>query len=154
VFTATLPNARLAALMLSVGTAAFNCSAKLLERLPALAVIVSVWAVATEATLAVNPALTAFAGTVTVLGTVTAEPLLDRLTVSPPLGAAAVSVTVHAFVPDPVMTALLQESALNAAESEPVVPVPLREITGIPVVEESVANVSCPIAVPAAAGLN
>jgi hypothetical protein len=154
VFTTTLPNAKLVALMLSAGTAAFNCRAKVLDTLPALAVIVTACAVATEATVAVNPALVAFAGMVTVLGTVTAELLLDRFTLSPPLGAAAVSVTVHASVPDPNMAPLLQFSALNAAEPVPVVPVPLRVITGVPVVEDLVAIVSCPVAVPAAAGLN
>jgi hypothetical protein len=102
----------------------------------------------------VNPALVAFAGTVTVLGTVTAELLLDKFTVSPSPEAGAVSVTVHASVPDPVKTPLLQFSALNAAEPVPVVPVPLRVITGVPVVEDLVAIVSCPVAVPAAAGLN
>ena len=101
-----------------------------------------------------NPTLGAFAGTVTVLGTVTAELLLDRFTVSPSLGAEAVRVTVQASVPDPVMAPLLQFSALNAAEPVPVVPVPLRVITGVPVVEDLVAIVSCPVAVPAAAGLN
>ena len=89
-----------------------------------------------------NPALVAFAGTVTVLGTVPAELLLDRLTLSPPLGAAAVSVTVHASVPDPVMVPLLQYSALNAAEPVPVVPVPLRLITAVPLVEELLVMVS------------
>ncbi len=102
-----------------------------------------------------NPTLGAFAGTVTVLGTVTAELLLDRFTVSPSLGAEAVRVTVQASVPDPnIMAPLLQFSALNAAEPVPVVPVPLRVITGVPVVEDLVAIVSCPVAVPAAAGLN
>jgi hypothetical protein len=104
----------------------------------------------------VNPALVAFAGTITVLGSVADELLLDKLTVSPLVGAAAVSVTVHASVPAPVMTALLQESALNPAEPEPepAVPVPLRATTGVALAEESVATVSCPVAVPAAAGLN
>ena len=41
VFTTTLPNAKLVALMLSAGTAAFNCRAKVLDTLPALAVIVT-----------------------------------------------------------------------------------------------------------------
>ena len=41
VFTTTLPNAKLVALMLSAGTAAFNCRAKVLDRPPALAVIVT-----------------------------------------------------------------------------------------------------------------
>ena len=84
-----------------------------------------------------NPTLGAFAGTVTVLGTVTAELLLDRFTVSPSLGAEAVRVTVQASVPDPnIMAPLLQFSALNAAEPVPVVPVPLRVITATAPVEE------------------
>jgi hypothetical protein len=45
-FTVTLPNAKLVALRLSVGiavdTAAFNCMAKLPEKLPAVAVNVAV----------------------------------------------------------------------------------------------------------------
>jgi hypothetical protein len=102
----------------------------------------------------VNPALTAPAGTVTVLGTITAELLLDRFTISPPLGADVVSVTVQTSVPNPVMAPLLQDSALNAAEPVPVVPVPLKLITGVPDVEELLATVNCPVAVPAAAGLN
>lgn len=65
--------------------------------------------------MAENPALVAPAGTVTVLGTVTAELLLDRFTISPPLGAEVLSVTVQASVPDLVMAPLLQDSALNAA---------------------------------------
>jgi hypothetical protein len=104
--------------------------------------------------VAVNSALVAPAGTVTVLDTVTAELLVDRFTSSPPLGAATVSVTMHASVPDPDMVLLLQYSALNAAEPVPVVPVPLRLITGVPAVEELLAMVSCPVAAPAATGLN
>ena len=125
-----------------------------MDRPPAFAVIVTACAVATEDTVAVNPALVAFAGTVNVLGTVTSELLVDRFTLSPPFGAAAVSVTVHASLPDPVMAPLLQLSALNAVGPVTVVPVPLSVITGVAVVEESVATVSCPVAVPAAAGLN
>jgi hypothetical protein len=142
VLTATSPNATLVALMVSASMAAFSCRVKFFIALPALAVIVTACAVATEDTVAVNPTLVAFAGTVTVLGTVTAELLLDRLTLSPPLGAAAVSVTVHASVPDPVMTPLLQDSALSAAELVPVVPVPLRLITAVPLVEELLVMVS------------
>ena len=40
-FTITLPKATVVALMLSVGTAAFNCRAKVFETLPALAVRVA-----------------------------------------------------------------------------------------------------------------
>jgi hypothetical protein len=71
--------------------------------------------VETEDTVAENVALVALAGTVTVAGTLTAALLLDSFTLSPPLGAAAVSVTEHASVPDPVMDALLQEIDFNAA---------------------------------------
>jgi hypothetical protein len=88
----------------------------------------------------VNPALVAFTGTVTVLGTVTAELLLDRFTVSPSLGAEAVRVTVQASVPDPVMAPLLQYSALNAVGGA--VPVPLRPITAVPFVDELLVMVS------------
>jgi hypothetical protein len=65
-----------------------------------------------------------------------------------------VSVTVQASVPDPVMAPLLQDSALNAAEPVPVVPVPLKLITGVPDVEELLAIVNCPVAAPVADGSN
>jgi hypothetical protein len=140
VFTKTLPKATLVALMLRVGIAALSCRAKTLDTLPALAVIVTAWTVATEDTVAVNPALLAPAGTVTVLGTVTAELLLDRLTSSPPLGAAAVSVTVQASVPDPVIDPLLQESALSAAGVA--VPLPVRPITAVALIDELLVMVN------------
>jgi hypothetical protein len=99
--------------------------------------------VVTDETVAVKAALVAFAGTVTVAGTVTAMLLLERLILRPPLGAAALSVTVQASVPAPVMDALLQEIPLNAAET-PVaaVPVPLRAIVAVPLVEELLVMVS------------
>jgi hypothetical protein len=152
VLSTTSPKATLVALTLSAGIAAFNCRVKLLNTLPVPAVIVTAWAVVTEDTVAVNPALVAPAGTVTVPGTFTAELLLDRFTSSPPLGAEAVSVTVHASVPAPVMDSLLQESALNVAGAA--VPVPLSLITGLPLVEVLLAIVSCPVVVPVAAGMN
>ncbi len=115
VFTVTLPNGRLAGLIVNVDTApaAFSCREKLLETLPALAFSVTDCADVTADTLAVNPTRVAFAGTVTVAGTVTAALLLARLTLKPPLPAAEVSVTVQPSLPDPVMDLLLQESALN-----------------------------------------
>ena len=134
VFTVTLPKARLAGLTVNVGTAAFSCRAKLLETLPALAVSVTACAVVTEDTVAVNPTLLALAGTTTVAGTVTAALLLVSPTLKPPLPAAAVSVTVHASLPDPVIDALLQESPLNAAGTA--VPVPARLITAVLLVDE------------------
>jgi hypothetical protein len=123
VFRFSLPNARLVAPMLSVGMAAFNCSAKVLETLPALAVSVTACAVVTDDAVAVNPALVAPAATVTVAGRVTAALLLARLTLSPPVGAADVSATVQRSVPDPVSEALLHETVLKAVVA---VPVPLR----------------------------
>jgi hypothetical protein len=134
VFTCTLPKGMLVALMLSVGTAAFSCRAKILATPPEVAVSVAAWAVETDAIVAVNPALVALAGMVIMAGTVTAALLLDRLTLSPPAGAAAVSVTVQASVPDPVMVPLLQERALNAAGAA--VPVPLSPITAVEPFEE------------------
>ena len=134
VFTVTLPNARLVGLTVNVGTAAFSCSAKLLETPPALAARVTVCAVVTDDTVAVNPALVALAGTTTVAGTVTAVLLLVRPTLKPPLPAAVVSVTVHASLPAPVIDALLQDNALNAAGTA--VPVPVRLTTAVPLVDE------------------
>jgi hypothetical protein len=61
----------------------------------------------------VNPALVAFAATVTVAGTVTAALLLARLTLTPLDPAGKLRVTVQLSLPDPVMDALPQESALN-----------------------------------------
>jgi hypothetical protein len=101
----------------SVGAVAFtfSCKAKVSKRLPAVAVSVTDCAVATGNTVAVNTVLAAFAGTVTVPGTVTAGLLLDRFTLSPPDGAAALSVNVQESVPGPAMDALLQKRALNTA---------------------------------------
>ena len=153
-FTTTLPNARLVTLTLSLGTAAFNCRAKFSDTLAALAFNVAACVVPSDDTIAVNPVLVAFAGTVTVAGTVTAALLLDRLTLRPLLGAAAFRVTVQASVPEPVMDAFLQESALNAAAVVPVVPVPFRVTAAAGLVEDLLAIVNCPVAAPAAAGLN
>jgi hypothetical protein len=90
----------------------------------------------------VNPALVAFAGTVTEPGTVTAGLLLARLTIRPPPGATAVKFTVQASVPDPARAALLQERALNAAVLGAAVPVPLRVITAVLFVDELLEMVS------------
>jgi hypothetical protein len=124
VFTVTLPNATLVGLIVNVGPvnvdpAALSCRAKFLETVPALAVSVTACADVTDDTLAVNPALVALAGTVIVAGTVAAALLLARLTLKPPLPAAAVSVTVQLSLPGPVIDALLQESALNAPSAVP-----------------------------------
>ena len=142
VFTVTLPKATLVALILNVGTTAFNCRVKLLVMPPALAVRAADCAVLTDDTVAVKPALIAFAGTVTAAGTTTAESLLDRLTLAPPLGAAALNVTVQASVPDPVIDPLLQENPLNAATAVAATPEPLKLTTAVPLVEELLVMVN------------
>ena len=55
------------------------------------------------------------AGMVSEAGTVTAESLLDRFMVKPPLGAAALSPTVQLSVPAPVMVPLEQLNEERAA---------------------------------------
>jgi hypothetical protein len=144
VLTVTLPKPRLSGMIVNVGTAAFNCRAKVLETPPALAVRVTACAVETDDTVAVNPALLALAGTTTVAGTVTAALLLVTDTLKPPLPAGPLSVTVQASLPAPVIDALLQDSALKVAgPAVPVpVPVPVRPIIAVPLVEELLWMVS------------
>ncbi|MFZ0745992.1 MAG: hypothetical protein WAM85_16395 [Terracidiphilus sp.] len=143
VFSATFPKANVAVLMLRVGTVALNCRAKLFETLPEVPVSVTAWAVVTDVTVAENPILVAAAGTVTEPGTVTAELLLDKLMVSPPAGAAPLSVTVQASVPDPVMDPALQASALSVPAAA--TPEPLRLTVAVELVEELLVTVSIPV---------
>ena len=119
VFNVTLPNARLTGLMVNVGTAAFNCRAKVFDTPPALAVRVTDCAVVTELTVAVNPALVALAGTTTVAGTVTAVLLLLNPTLTPPLPAAELSVTVsyRSRLPSPMRCCTTQNSTFQAPPS-------------------------------------
>lgn len=105
-----------------------------------------------EATVAEKPALVALAGTVTVAGTETTPSLLDRVTLSPPLGAAALNVTMQPSVPPAVMVPLLQLSELSAAALA--VPVPLRLTTAEGLVEELLVMANCPVAAPAVEGSN
>jgi hypothetical protein len=140
VFSVTLPNAALAGLMVNVGTAAFSCSAKVFDTPPVLAVRVTACAVVTEVTAAVKPALVALAGTTTATGTVTAVLLLLNPTLTPPLPAAELSVTVHVSFPAPVSDALLQERELNVPGAA--VPVPLSPTTAVPLVDELLWMVS------------
>jgi hypothetical protein len=149
VFTFTLPKDKLDELMLSVGTEAPNCRAKVLATLLALAVRVAVWAVVTEETVAVKVAVVEPAATVTEAGTVTDELLLARLTVNPPVGAAAFSATVQLSVPAPVIEPLVQLSPLSTGT-----PVPLR-LTPVEVPpEELLVRVSEPEMAPAVVGSN
>ena len=149
VFTFTLPKDKLDELTLSVGTAAPSDRAKVFDTLPALAVRVAVCAVLTDETVAVKLAVVEPAATVTEAGTVTVELLLARLTVNPPVAAAAFRVTVQLSVPDPVNEPLVQLSALSTAT-----PVPLM-LTAVEVpVEELLVRVSEPEMAPATVGSN
>jgi hypothetical protein len=109
-----LPKAMLLALTLRVGTAAFNWRAKVFDALLVLAVSVTDSAELTEAIVAEKLAVVEPAATVTEAGTVTEELLLARFTAKPPLAAAALSVTVQASVPAPVIDELVQVSAVSA----------------------------------------
>ncbi len=148
-FTFTLPKDKLDELMLRVGTAVPSDTAKVSVTLPALAVRVAVWAVATEETVAVKLAVVEPAATITVAGTVAALLLLAKLTVNPPVAAAAFSVTVQLSVPDPVNEPLVQLSPLNIGT-----PMPLR-LTPVEVPpEELLVSISWPVAAPAVVGPN
>ena len=125
--TVTFPNDTLLVLTLSVDIAAFSCNAKPWELVPSVAVNVAACAVLTEATVAVKMVLLVPVGTLTEAGTVTDELLLERLTLTPPLGAAPLSVTVQVSVPDPVNDEPLQERAFSIGTV--VVPVPVRLTT-------------------------
>jgi hypothetical protein len=131
--------------MLNVEVPGLNWSARFSVTLPAVAVSVAVCAVLTAATDAVNPLLVEPAGTVTVAGNATAALLLARLTVSPPLWAAAVSVNVQASFPDPEKDTLLHERAVSAGiglPGLPVVPVPPRLTAAVAPVDELLLMVS------------
>jgi hypothetical protein len=95
-------------------TTGLSCTANDSETLPAVAVNVAVCIELTTAAVAVKLALVAFARTVTETGTVIDASLLERLTIIPPLGAAALRVTVQASVPAPVIAPLVQVNALSA----------------------------------------
>ena len=70
-------------------------SVKVCELLLALAVTTAVWSVTTDPTVAVKTAVVAPAGTVTLAGTVALALLLESDTAKPPVGAAALDVTVQ-----------------------------------------------------------
>ena len=124
-----------------------------MESVPVVAVKVVACVVVTDAMVAEKAALVALAGTVTVAGRVTAASLLLRLTLCPPLPAAALRVTVQASVPEPVIEPLAQESALNVlGAAGAAVPVPLRLITAVGLAAELLTKVSCPVTALAAEG--
>jgi hypothetical protein len=149
VLTFTLPKVRLELLTVMVDTDELSASEKVLEVLPADAVSVTVWAVLTEDTVAVKPAVDAPAATVTEVGTVTAVLLLARLTANPPDAAAVFNVTVQLSVPAPVIEPLVQLNALSTGT-----PVPLRLMTVEVPEEELLLMVSVPLRGPAEVGAN
>lgn len=101
VFTASLPNATLSVLTLNAGVAISTWRSKLAIAPPELAVSTTACEPETAEMEEVKLALVAPAATVTDAGTLTAALLLDRFTVAPPSGAAALSVTAQASVPGP-----------------------------------------------------
>ena len=101
----------------------------------------------TAEALAEKLALVAPAATVTEEGTVTADELLDRATTWPPVGAAALSVTVQLSVAAAVSEAAEQLSLLGIA-----CPVPLSAIAEVVPVEELLVRVTDPVSAPAFVG--
>ena len=152
VFTATLPNVTVVVLRLSPGVATLTWMLKVWDAPPAVAVTTAVWEVETAAMVAEKLAVVAPAATVIEVGTVTAALLLDKLTAVPPLAAAALRVTEQESVAGPTTEPLVQVKALTEGAAE--APVPLKLTTALPLVAESLAIVSWPVAAPAAAGLN
>lgn len=99
--------------------------------------------------MAEKPTLAEPAGTVIEAGTETAVLLLLRITLVPPLGAAALRVTEQASVPAPLIDELVQESALGTGT-----PDPLRAKLAVGLLEEVLLMVSWPLDLPLMAGLN
>ncbi len=149
VFTAAPPNEMLVAFRVRADAAAFSCRETAFEVPPVVAVSVADCALLTAAAFAVNDALDAVAGTVTELGTVTALLLLARDTLTPPVGAEPVRLTVHVSASDPVIEVLPQLTALTVGVT--VVPVPLRLTVAAGALLESV---NCPVAELAVLGSN
>lgn len=112
VFTVTLPKFRLVALSCNPGTYAARPIVKVWMVPPTEDVSVAVCAVVTAAMVAVNAALVVPADTVTDAGKVTAVSLLDKLTARSLL-PAAVSVTVHVSLPEPVNELCVHDSELS-----------------------------------------
>jgi hypothetical protein len=149
VFSSTAPNARLVELRLSAEVAALSCSDVVFVTPAAVAVMVAVCAVITADAVAVKAAVVAPLAIATDAGRVTALLLLARFTVSPPLGAAAVRLTVQASVVAPVSEPLVQETALSAAGAWPV---PLRLRIVVPPAVALLVMVRVPVTAPAAVG--
>jgi hypothetical protein len=105
----------------------------------------------TDETITENATLEALAGIVTVAGTATAATPLERLMLNPPVGAGAVSATVQASVPAPVIDPLVQEREPSAGGT---FPIPLKLTIVLEALEELLLIVSWPDAVAAETGSN
>jgi hypothetical protein len=143
----------LVALMLRVGVAVPSCREKVCELLEVDAVRVAVCAVLTAVAVAVKLAEVAPLAIWTDGGTVTAELLLARFTLMPPVGALLLTVTEHASVAAP-----LRELAVQLNDDTDgritIVPVPLSPtVSGLPLVA-LLAMVSVPDTAPFAVGRN
>jgi len=133
---------------------AFNCKANVSAAPPALAVRVAVCAVLTGETAAVKLAVVDPGCTVTEAGTVTAESLLDRLTVKPPLAAVEFNATVQLSIADPVAPLKAQLSDVNSTlvVAFSSVPVPLSPTTKVPSAVALLAIVNWPASAPIPVG--
>jgi hypothetical protein len=140
-FCATRPNEMLDVLRLNIGVEGPSCKVKVSETPPAVAVRVADWLEVTVETVAENPMLEAFTGTVTEAGRLTAGLLLARLTFNPPLVKVEVSDTVQESAPAPVIDALLHDRALNVGVAC-VAPVPLKSITSVAFTDESLTRIN------------
>jgi len=101
-------------LIVRVGADGVSFSAKVFDAPPAVAVSVTVCAVLNEDTVAAKDALVAPEATVTKPGTATVPLLLERLTLTPPDGPAAVRVVVQVMLPGPFIVEVLQVNELSA----------------------------------------
>jgi len=139
----------LLAFTLSAADAAFSWSEIDFDVPPPEAVTDAVVAEVTAATLAVNVAVVAVAGTVMELGTVTEPLLLESATLRPPVGADPESVTLHESARAPVIDVLPHARPLTVGVV--VEPVPLK-LTVTPGALLEIA--SCPVTDPEDFGLN
>ncbi len=147
--TATLPKESDVALKLSTEVAEFNWSASACEVLPAFAVKVTDCALVTEAMFAIKDAVVEPAGTVTEPGTETEVLVVERMTLTPPVGAELDKVTEQESAIDPVIDVLLHWTALTAGVTA--IPVPLRLTADVGVLLD---KVNCPVTELAEVGSN
>jgi len=103
--------------------------------------------------VAVKLAPVAPASTVTNAGTLTAGLLLDRLTLSPPFGAAVLRVKLHASVADPASVPFAQLNDVRVGKGR-LVPVPLRPIAIVLSPEALLVTVNAPVTAPVVFGSN